>query len=154
MTDARPDWSRLSPAERQARWTALVGWVTWLQDTYEAWVKLPECWPRHEALRRELEFFRAWHQDIEDDGTDPYDGTNWHASLRSAALAWQDLANCRHEAEPWRHADRLESELFRQHLKVAMEATAVNPQARLDRVKQFLATRRSSGDRLRTVDDA
>ena len=93
MADAKWDWRRLSRQEQTARWEILAKWVAWLQETYEEWVTLPDCWPRHEALRAELEFFRAWHTEILDRGT-PSEGTIWHASLRSAADAWEALSSC------------------------------------------------------------
>jgi hypothetical protein len=124
MAETSWDWSQLPVQDRSARWMTLVKWVRWLQEIYEPWVKLPECWPRHEALRSELEFFRAWREDIMKSGT-PSDGTYWHSSLRNAAAAWEQLANCTHEERPWRTDRRNQTDRFREHLQVAMASNAI-----------------------------
>lgn len=120
MPEARWNWARLSRQERTARWEVLAAWVAWLQETYEAWVTLPECWPRHEALRSELEFFRAWHAEIME-RNEPREGTDWHATLRAAAAAWTELADCTHEDRPWVEADRFRGPRFQHHLRAARE---------------------------------
>jgi hypothetical protein len=121
MSEHRWDWSRLDPAARRQRWDSLVQWVSWLVENYDPWVKLPECWPRHEALRSELAFFQEWHREVVESG-DPYDGTSWHSSLRSAAEAWTLLSTCRHEERPWRVGKATSSEAFQRHLAAAIEA--------------------------------
>jgi hypothetical protein len=120
MAEYKWDWQKLSRQERTARWEILVTWVTWLQESYEAWVKLPVCWPRHEALRSELEFFRAWHVSLIESGT-PSEGTDWHSSLRAAAAAWEELAGCGHEERPWIDESRFRGQTFQNHLRIARE---------------------------------
>ena len=105
MTTSEWDWTSLGPAELKQRWQSLATWVRWLLEHYSTWVKLPPCWPRHEALRSELEFFRAWHAQLLEDG-DATEGTNWHSSLRSAATAWMDLADCEHDTQFSRRTGR------------------------------------------------
>ncbi len=119
MTPTEWDWANLGPAELNQRWRSLAAWVRWLQDNYGNWVKLPPCWPRHEALRSELEFFRAWHAQLLEDG-DATEGTNWHSSLRSAATAWMELADCDHDSQFTRRASRADSDESRRHLELAM----------------------------------
>lgn len=113
------DWDQLDPIARRRHWEELASWVAWLQEHYDPWVKLPPCWPRHEALRSELAFFKGWHEDILRGG-DGYDGTTWHSHLRDAAEAWKVLADCQHEEKPWRRGSRSSPEAVRQHLEVAM----------------------------------
>lgn len=120
VADSKWDWQKLGRQERAVRWEMLSTWVAWLQETYEEWVKLPECWPRHEALRSELEFFRAWHADLVDSGT-PSEGIDWHSSLRAATPAWATLAACTHEDRPWVSADRFRGPTFQNHLRFARE---------------------------------
>lgn len=120
MSNHEWDWSRLEPAARGERWLGLAKWVGWLVENYDPWIKLPDCWPRHESLRSELEFFRVWHREILESGS-PYDGTSWHSSLRSAALAWAELSTCKHEDQPWRRAKPMSSETFQRHLATAIE---------------------------------
>lgn len=100
----------------------------WLVEAYEPWVRLPSCWPRHVGLRSELVFFQAWHERILE-GDDPYEGVNWHTALRSAAMAWQELAGCRHDDQPWRSKSRVDVQEFEQHLERAMAGTT-SPSAR------------------------
>lgn len=124
MNDAGPeyqwDWSRLDPVSRRKRWASLVEWVGWLLENYDPWVKLPECWPRHESLRSELAFFQDWHREVIETGT-PYDGVSWHSSLRIAADAWSRLSNCKHEDRAWRRSKATASEAFQRHLAEAMQ---------------------------------
>lgn len=120
------DWARLDIGERERRWDALVAWTGWLQEHYAAWVTLPPCWPRHEALRAELEFFRSWHAQLLDDG-DGSEGVSWHASLRAAATAWKDLADCEHDAQFVRRTERGGGGEFQRHLA---EATRSRPSVR------------------------
>jgi hypothetical protein len=121
MTTNEWNWTRLSPAELQERWRVLAAWVGWLQDHYAPWVKLPPCWPRHEALRSELEFFRAWHTQLLEDG-DAVEGTNWHSTLRSAASAWVELSDCEHDSQFTRRSGRGGSEESQRHLAEAIRA--------------------------------
>jgi hypothetical protein len=118
MSTTEWDWKRLSPPELQDRWRSLAAWVRWLQDNYGTWVKLPPCWPRHEALRSELEYYRAWHLQLLADG-DATEGTSWHSSLRAAASAWSELADCDHDSQFTRRS-RGDSEEARRHLARAM----------------------------------
>lgn len=115
------DWDQLDPGARRREWEDLAAWVALLQEDYEPWVKLPACWPRHEALRSELAFFKGWHEEVIRGG-DGYDGTSWHSHLRDAAEAWQVLADCQHEEKPWRRGSRADPEAVRQHLEIAMRA--------------------------------
>lgn len=124
-TVAPLDWHRLSPVARRERWLSLAAWVEWLVDAYDPWIKLPDCWPRHESLRSELASFQAWHDEILRSGTG-YDGTYWHAQLRTAASAWEELEHCRHEETPWR-AGRTSSPASREHLDIAMRETTSGP---------------------------
>jgi hypothetical protein len=39
--------------------------------TYGEWVKLPPCWPSHEALSTELCVLRHWHRTALELGSDP-----------------------------------------------------------------------------------
>jgi hypothetical protein len=119
MTTSEWDWAGLGPAELDQRWQSLAAWVRWLLEHYSTWVKLPPCWPRHEALRSELEFFRAWHVQLLEDG-DATEGTNWHSALRSAAGAWMELADCDHENRFSRRTGRGDSEDARRNLEIAM----------------------------------
>jgi|SRR5579859_7158891 len=113
------DWDRLDPGARRRQWESLGAWVAWLQEHYEPWVKLPACWPRHEALRSELAFFQGWHEEVMREG-DGYGGASWHSHLRDAAEAWQVLADCQHEEKPWRRGSRADPEAMRRHLEIAM----------------------------------
>lgn len=113
------DWSSLSHAELDRRWRTLASWVRWLQDNYAPWVKLPPCWPRHEALRAELEFFRAWHVQLLEDG-DATEGTSWHSALRSAASAWMEVVDCEHDSQFTRRSGRGDTEQARRHLQEAL----------------------------------
>jgi hypothetical protein len=122
MAEAKWDWQRLSRQEQTARWDILTNWVAWLQETYEEWVTLPDCWPRHEALRAELEFFRAWHAEIFERDS-PSEGADWHASLRSAAEAWAPVASCTHEERPWAEPQRFRGPVFQQHLRIARDGS-------------------------------
>jgi hypothetical protein len=119
MTTSEWDWSTLSQTELDRRWQTLAGWVSWLQDNYTPWVKLPPCWARHEALRAELEFFRAWHTQLLEDG-DATEGTSWHSSLRSAASAWMAVADCEHDSQFTRRSGRGDTDQVRRHLQEAM----------------------------------
>lgn len=117
------DWDRLDPVARRQQWGKLASWVAWLQEHYESWVKLPPCWPRHEALRSELAFFKGWHEEVMRGG-DGYDGTSWHSHLRDAAEAWLAVADCQHEDKPWRRGSRADPEAVRQHLEIAVRGSA------------------------------
>jgi len=100
------------------QWDKLVTWVAWLLESYEPWVRLPTCWPRHMGLRSELVFFHAWHEQIMEDG-DAFEGVNWHAALRSAAAAWEQVTGCRHEEQSWKKGGRMNVEDFERHLEAA-----------------------------------
>ncbi len=117
------DWDRLDPVAQRKQWEELAAWVAWLQEHYEAWVKLPLCWPRHEALRSELAFLKGWQEELLDNG-DAYDGVSWHSRLRDAAEAWQLVADCQHEEKPWRRSGRGDPAAARQHLEIAMRGAA------------------------------
>lgn len=119
MTASEWDWTRLGPAELRKRLRSLATWVVWLQEHYAAWVRLPPCWPRHEALRSELEFFHAWHSQLLEDG-DATEGTSWHSALRSAASAWMELSDCEHDTQFTRRTSRGNVEAFQRHLADAM----------------------------------
>lgn len=120
MAETKWDWKRLSRQERTARWEILTTWVAWLQETYEPWITLPDCWPRHEALRAELEFFRAWHAQIMEQGG-PSEGTDWHSSIRAAAEGWTKVATCTHDERPWVDDQRFRGSTFQQHFRIARE---------------------------------
>jgi hypothetical protein len=105
---ALPDWDTLTGAARQAAWTDLTRWVTWLHDRYElsAEERLPHCWAEHPGLVEELSALRAWHHEIR--ASAPPSGQAaryWHAELRqtiTAALTFY-AAGCRaghHTAQP------------------------------------------------------
>lgn len=126
LAESRWDWQKLGRQERAIRWELLAAWVAWLQETYEEWVKLPDCWPRHEALRSELDFFRAWHAGLIESGT-PSEGISWHSALRSAAPAWGALSSCTHEERPWVTADRFRGPTFQSHLRIARDANRQSP---------------------------
>jgi len=118
-SDSQWDWRRLPAAAQRARWAELAAWVEWLQDNYQSWVRLPPCWPRHEALRSELVFFKAWREDVLLAGSG-YDGVNWHSQLRAAAVEWEPLVDCRHEDAPWNAVRSPEyAAAFSQHLAIA-----------------------------------
>lgn len=114
------DWTGLGPHELELRWRRLARWTDWLQEHYGHWVKLPACWPLHEALRAELEFLRSWHHQILDDG-DGSEGLSWHNSLRTAAASWMVLADCRHEETPWRAAKQRDNAVGQHHLAAAIQ---------------------------------
>jgi hypothetical protein len=126
MAGSKWDWSKLGRQEVAVRWDLLTAWVAWLQETYEEWVKLPDCWARHEALRSELEFFRAWHAEVMDSGT-PSEGTYWHSSLRNAAVAWAALSTCTHDEQPWVDDRPFQNATFQAHLLIARDAARSTP---------------------------
>jgi hypothetical protein len=119
MAASEWDWAALAQSERDQRWRRLSAWVIWLQEHYSAWVKLPPCWPLHEALRSELEFLRAWHDGLIENG-DGAEGLSWHSSMRSSAAAWAELSDCKHSDQPWRRSSRGDNEEYRRHLAAAM----------------------------------
>jgi hypothetical protein len=92
------DWSRLTAPEVDEAWRELAIWVEFLRGEYRPWVRLPDCWPLHEALRSELLLFMHWQQRIVHLGQDPEEGVRWHSELRRAAEAWACLATCVHGA--------------------------------------------------------
>lgn len=92
-------WSRLASDVRQAELEGLTSFVEGLVEDYGDWLELPECWPRHQALRAELAFLWYWHRALSLDASDPSQGVRWHSSLRASALAWRALSSCRHEEE-------------------------------------------------------
>jgi len=91
----------LPPHARTAAWQDLVDWVIWLHDAYELSVeeRLPECWPHHPGLVRELAALRAWRLEIYTPAFDPATGRAsavwgnggsaraWHAELRNVIAA-------------------------------------------------------------------
>jgi len=91
----------LTTAQRQATWADLVDWVIWLHDAYELSVeeRIPECWPHHPGLVRELAALRAWRAEIYTPALDPVTGTAlpvwgnggsaraWHSELRNVIAA-------------------------------------------------------------------
>ena len=123
MTSPQFDWKALSPMKREELLHALAAWVDWLQQTYETWVKLPPCWPEHEALRAELMFFKVMHEEaMHSQGG--YEGVNWHAMMRNAAQQWEQLASCKHEVRAWRTGRGADyDQRLKQHLKQAIEAS-------------------------------
>lgn len=82
-------------------WQELVDWVIWLHDAYELSTedRLPECWPQHPGLVRELAALRAWRLEIYTPPTDPATGKPlpawgnggsaraWHSELRNVVQA-------------------------------------------------------------------
>lgn len=99
-------WDELSAEDHEATWREFSAWVGWLEQEYGTWVRLPPCWPLHEALRAELAMFWYWHGDVMTVVDDPVTGIAWHNDLRQSALAWQQLADCDHE-EPIRYHRQL-----------------------------------------------
>ena len=47
--------------------------------------------------------FWLWHEWLTSAGVNPIDGVRWHHDLRRSALAWRELANCRHDPPVSRH---------------------------------------------------
>ena len=126
MAEHVRNWQRLPPAARRQQWQRLADWVGWLQDNYQPWVKLPPCWPRHEALRSELNFFQQYYEEVLN-GETGYEGTSWHAQLRAAAIEWEKLAGCRHDDSPWRTARPPDYDRsFEKHLAIAMDEQREN----------------------------
>jgi hypothetical protein len=92
---------QLPPHARTAGWADLVDWVIWLHDAYELSIeeRLPECWPHHPGLVRELAALRAWRLEIYTPAFDPATGKPlpawgnggsaraWHAELRNVITA-------------------------------------------------------------------
>jgi len=99
-------WDGLPDDQYVVLWREFAAWVAWLEDAYGTWVKLPPCWPLHEALRTELSMFWYWHNEIMTTEQNPVTGIAWHNDLRNSALAWQELAGCAHE-EPIRYHHEL-----------------------------------------------
>ncbi|GAA0572623.1 hypothetical protein HPO96_17895 [Kribbella sandramycini] len=95
-------WEGLGAEERAVRWGGLAEWVEWVEEAYAPWVVLPPCWPVHEGLRVELAMFWYWHRWVVGSAVNPADGVRWHNELRRSAVAWKELATCRHEP-PVRH---------------------------------------------------
>ncbi|GAA1603376.1 hypothetical protein GCM10009789_66720 [Kribbella sancticallisti] len=100
-------WDELTEEVREQSWQRLAEWVGWLEDAYSPWVMLPPCWPVHEGLRTELTMFWYWHRWLTTAAVNPIDGVRWHNDLRRSALAWRELANCRHEPPVAHHSQIL-----------------------------------------------
>jgi hypothetical protein len=90
----------LTDGQREAAWTQLRAWVTWLHDRYELGTeeRLPRCWPDHPGLVEELWALKTWREEI----YQPHQSAGqaaryWHAELRQviqAATSWY-AAGCR-----------------------------------------------------------
>ncbi|WP_051110538.1 hypothetical protein [Longispora albida] len=103
------DWTGLPPDQLAENWAELAAWAGWLQEAYAPWVVLPDCWPAHEGLRTELRIFWYWHLFAVSASWEPSEALGWHNDLRSAAVAWRELAACRHEP-PVRHQEQVQAE--------------------------------------------
>ena len=94
------NWKSLTDAQREIELEDLAEWVVGLQEAYGRWVRLPDCWPCHRALRDELAVFWYWRQRI--DGVadaSAEEAVRWHQSLRVSAQAWSEaFGGCRHES--------------------------------------------------------
>lgn len=116
-------WSDLSPEDYEQTWREFSSWVGWLEQEYASWVRLPPCWPLHEALRVELAMFWYWHGDVMTTVDDPVTGIAWHNDLRQSAQAWQQLADCDHE-EPIRYHRQLAEQRRARHQQFLGQAIA------------------------------
>jgi len=94
------NWSALSAVERRVEIEDLANWIAELQETHGRWVRLPNCWPCHLALRDELAAFWYWRQRIDNVVTaGPDELVHWHQSLRLSAQAWAEaFGGCRHQS--------------------------------------------------------
>lgn len=94
------NWDELSKGQRQIEMEDLAVWVAGLQEAHGRWVRLPDCWPCHRALRDELAGFWYWRQRLDVVATAPPEELiRWHQSLRSSAQSWAEaFGGCRHES--------------------------------------------------------
>jgi hypothetical protein len=94
------NWRELSEQQRRDELNDLAGWVAELQEAYGRWVRLPDCWPCHRALREELAIFWYWRQRLDESSeAAPEEAVHWHQSLRASAQAWAEAyGGCRHES--------------------------------------------------------
>lgn len=94
------NWNALSSMERRAEMEDLAAWVAELQEAHGRWVRLPDCWPCHRALREELAAFWYWRERVDHVATAAAEElVRWHQSLRVSAQAWAEaFGGCRHES--------------------------------------------------------
>ena len=104
----KPPWNwTVRDREQKAKlWEQLSDWVSWLEQAYDTWVRLPPCWALHEGLSTELRIFWYWHKLVMNGQSDPALAVRWHRELRTSAQAWFSLTNCAHEP-PLRQLDAI-----------------------------------------------
>jgi len=94
------NWKALPEAQRDEELEDLAEWVADLQEAYGRWVRLPNCWPLHRALREELAVFWYWRQWT--DGSleaTAEEAARWHQSLRASAQVWSEaFGGCTHRS--------------------------------------------------------
>ena len=100
-SDSPPwNWAALTEEERIAELDDLAEWAAELQQGYGRWVRLPACWPCHQALLEELKVFWYWRLRLDQNPeSTPEDAVRWHHNLRAAADAWAwAFAGCQHQS--------------------------------------------------------
>jgi hypothetical protein len=123
------DWRGASPENLRDRWDDLAMWVEWARHTYRDFLKLPDCWPGHVALRTELYLFRVAWVDAFLQSADPFDGIRWLREFQRSAEGWRQMANCKHEP-PFRYEARaavVRRSTVRQHLEAIMHEPLMGP---------------------------
>lgn len=84
------EWHALAPQEREAAWSELLIWVTWLHDRYELSVesRLPRCWTLHPGLIEELWALKVWREEIYTNNQPSGQAARyWHAEMRQTIHA-------------------------------------------------------------------
>jgi hypothetical protein len=94
------EWHLMTAGQREAAWTQLRAWVTWLHDRYELGTedRLPRCWAEHPGLVEELWALKAWREEIYQPGHPAGQAARyWHAELRQViqAATTHYAAGCR-----------------------------------------------------------
>ncbi len=94
------EWHLMTIGQREAAWTQLRAWVTWLHDRYELGVeeRLPRCWAEHPGIIEELWALKAWRDEIYQSSQPSGQAARyWHSELRQViqAATTQYAAGCR-----------------------------------------------------------
>ena len=72
--------------------------------------------------------FWYWHRWVMSAAVNPIDGVRWHNELRRSAVAWRELATCRHEPPVAHHTQILAArQAKRDEYLDQVRRTAVSP---------------------------